>query len=104
MTRADHEAGISPDTGEVARGAEFIAPRLALASGHLQQERLGIMELNSHTCRWPIVKIGAEDFRYCGNRTVQGKPYCVLHCKKAYKPSVRKQRHYTPNWAREFAP
>jgi hypothetical protein len=105
MTRADHKAGIFPDTGEVARDAEFIAPRRSLASGHLQQERrsgcaeqdhypeLGIMELNSHTCRWPIVKIGSEDFRYCGNRTVQGKPYCIIHCQKAYQPNVQKWRH-----------
>lgn len=116
MTRAARKVGISPDTGEVAHDTEFIAPRLALASEHLQQERrsgcveqnpnpeLGIMELNSHTCRWPIVVIGSEDFRYCGNRTVQGKPYCVLHCQKAYKPNVRKQGHYTPNWVRLLPP
>ena len=116
MTRADHKAEISPDTGEVARDVEFVAPRLAVSSEHLQREKrsgrveqepntgLGIMELNSHTCRWPIVVIGSEDFRYCGNRTMEGKPFCVLHCQKAYKPNVRKQEQYTPNWAREFAP
>ena len=109
MTRAAHKAGILPDTGEVARDTEFIAPRLALACERLQEERrsgraaeqeanlgLGIMELKSHTCRWPIAVVGSEEFRYCGNRTVQGKPFCVLHCQKAYQPSVRNQRHYTP--------
>ena len=84
MTRTARKAAISPDTGEVARDAEFIAPKLSLASEHLQQERrsgcaeqdhypeLGIMELNSHTCHWPFVKIGSEDIRFCGNRTLQG--------------------------------
>jgi hypothetical protein len=92
-----------------------MAPGLALASEHLQRERrggrveqepnpgLGIMELDAQTCRWPIVKSGSEDVRYCGNRTVEGKPYCNLHCQKAYRPNAQERRYYTPNWARVLA-
>ncbi len=107
MTRAVHKAEISQDTGEGALRVGFIAPGFAAASEHFQRDRhsgrveqelnpgLGIMELNSHTCRWPIVVIGSEDIRFCGNLTVQGKPFCILHCQKAYRPNVRKPRPYT---------
>ena len=115
MTRAAHKAEISPDTGEGARDVGFFAPGFSLTSEHLQRDRrsgcveqnpnpgLGIMNLNSHTCRWPIIEIGSQDFRYCGNRTVQGKPYCILHCQKAYRPNVQQRRYYIPNRARVLA-
>lgn len=43
-----------------------------------------LIELESRDCRWPI---GDSDFQFCAEETVEGKPYCLKHCKLAYVPS-----------------
>ena len=43
-----------------------------------------LIELESQDCRWPI---GDTDFRFCAEQVVEGKPYCLTHCKLAYVPS-----------------
>lgn len=50
-------------------------------------EPLGITieELQSDSCRW----IGNVRDRYCGDYTVEGKPYCARHCRIAYQPRMR---------------
>jgi len=34
-------------------------------------------------CKWPIGEPGELDFTFCGGVTVQGRPYCAPHCKRA---------------------
>lgn len=43
-----------------------------------------LIELESRDCRWPI---GDNDFQFCAEEVVEGKPYCLKHCKLAYVPS-----------------
>lgn len=43
-----------------------------------------LIELESRDCRWPI---GDSDFQFCAEEVVEGKPYCLKHCKLAYVPS-----------------
>ena len=38
----------------------------------------------SSDCLWPIGDPGDKDFHFCGEPSVQGKPYCEEHCAKAY--------------------
>lgn len=35
-------------------------------------------------CLWPIGDPGDEDFHFCGEPAIPGKPYCGVHCAKAY--------------------
>lgn len=35
-------------------------------------------------CKWPEGDPATQDFRFCGQLTVQGKSYCDRHCKEAY--------------------
>ncbi len=35
-------------------------------------------------CLWPIGDPGDEDFHFCGEPALAGKPYCAEHCAKAY--------------------
>lgn len=35
-------------------------------------------------CLWPIGDPGDEDFHFCGEPAIPGKPYCAVHCAKAY--------------------
>jgi GcrA cell cycle regulator len=42
------------------------------------------VELSNQSCRWPIGHPGDEDFHFCTQRAIQGKPYCVEHSAVAY--------------------
>ena len=35
-------------------------------------------------CEWPIGHPNEIDFHYCGGEKIEGKPYCMEHCSKAY--------------------
>lgn len=43
-----------------------------------------LIDLKINTCRWPIGDPKDEDFHFCGEQTVTGKPYCLAHCQEAY--------------------
>ena len=48
--------------------------------------------LNAGMCSWPDGEPGEEDFRFCGEPIVEGKPYCLHHCERAYvKPSKERR-------------
>jgi GcrA cell cycle regulator len=48
------------------------------------------VELSNYPCKWPIGHPNDPDFKFCSERSVVGKPYCVAHCTMAYvKPKAR---------------
>ena len=100
---------LAPHAGERA-GAErkrapwrpriVSAPRMLLALPREPLPRLediailngcgcSLMELGPGKCRWPINEPGAANFCFCGNRPVEGLPYCVGHARIAYKSPAR---------------
>ncbi len=48
--------------------------------------RCSLLELSKEKCRWPINTPGMEDFSFCGNRPLDGLPYCAGHTRLAYRP------------------
>lgn len=36
-------------------------------------------------CQWPQGHPGSDDFHFCGEPVVPGKPYCNTHCAVAYR-------------------
>jgi GcrA cell cycle regulator len=48
-----------------------------------------LFELSNETCRWPISTPGQQDFCFCGNRPIEGLPYCAGHSRLAYRVSAR---------------
>jgi GcrA cell cycle regulator len=48
-----------------------------------------LLELSPGKCRWPLSEPGTEAFCFCGNRQVEGLPYCVGHARMAYKSAAR---------------
>ncbi len=51
-------------------------------------EFIGLMQLTSSTCHWPIDKDGST--LYCGQQSMDAKPYCAKHCAVAYEPRQKK--------------
>lgn len=39
---------------------------------------------NGPACRWPIGDPKTDDFHFCGDPSIEGKPYCEKHCAMAY--------------------
>lgn len=55
-------------------------------------ERVTIMELKENMCRWPMGDPTQADFRFCGQKTDTGVPYCTHHCRVAYQPAGERRR------------
>ncbi|WP_046865536.1 GcrA family cell cycle regulator [Microvirga massiliensis] len=55
-------------------------------------ERVTIMELREYMCRWPMGDPTKPEFRFCGNRSLTGLPYCNHHAQIAYQPIADRRR------------
>jgi GcrA cell cycle regulator len=64
------------------------AEETAVESAH----KCSLLELSQAQCRWPISEPGAEDFAFCGNKSVDGLSYCVGHARLAYRVPGRARR------------
>ena len=51
-----------------------------------------IVELEDHSCRWPIGDPQRADFGYCGTRAVPSQPYCKHHTHRAHSHEPRTRR------------
>jgi GcrA cell cycle regulator len=56
------------------------------------EQRLTLLQLNEHTCKWPIGDPLTPDFYFCGNHADEGKPYCEFHSRRAYHQLEKKKR------------
>jgi len=56
------------------------------------EQRKTLLQLNEHTCRWPVGEPGKDDFFFCGGDTANELPYCAYHCRVAYQPAAERQR------------
>ncbi len=57
-----------------------------------EAQRLSLLQLNEHTCKWPIGDPLTPDFYFCGQHSGDGKPYCEFHSRKAYHQLDKKKR------------
>ncbi len=61
------------------------------------EQRKTLLQLNEHTCRWPIGDPGGSEFFFCGGETANELPYCTYHSRVAYQPATdrrREKRHF----------
>jgi len=56
------------------------------------EKRLTLLQLNEHTCKWPIGDPLLPDFYFCGGHSDEGKPYCEFHSRRAYHQVDKKKR------------
>lgn len=52
--------------------------------------KVKLVELDSHTCRWPIGDPRDDDFGFCGKKVRTGQTYCDEHAAMAYVKAVRR--------------
>ena len=69
--------------------AEATPPEDAVAI-HSEQH-CSLLELSEERCRWPINSPGEEDFCFCGDRPLEGLPYCPGHSRLAYQTGSRQR-------------
>lgn len=49
-----------------------------------------LVDLDSHTCRWPIGDPRDDDFCFCGKKVRSGQTYCDEHSAVAYVKAVKR--------------
>jgi GcrA cell cycle regulator len=47
------------------------------------EQRVTLMQLTSHTCRWPLWAMDEAERFFCGAEPIPGLPYCNAHFKRA---------------------
>jgi GcrA cell cycle regulator len=60
------------------------------------EQRRTLLQLNEHTCRWPIGDPGAPEFFFCGGDAANELPYCAYHSRVAYQPANDRRRDRRP--------
>ncbi len=75
-----------PVLKSVFAGPQQAADNEPIHEGH----HCSLLELSEERCRWPINTPGGADFCFCGNRPVEGLPYCAGHSRLAYQRVARK--------------
>ncbi len=56
------------------------------------EERVSLLELNEDVCKWPIGDPLHSEFHFCGKHSLDKKPYCEFHAKRAYHNTDKKRR------------
>ena len=47
---------------------------------------------DKNECSWPIGDPRSPDFKFCGDKILEGRPYCALHCSMAYTTSNKEEK------------
>jgi GcrA cell cycle regulator len=54
--------------------------------------RRNVFDFTGPACMWPVGHPGEDDFHFCGEHPVAGKPYCEHHVEVAYiKPKDKSE-------------
>lgn len=91
--------GAAPIVGATAlKPSEDLSTEMEVAPAQMEEifipeaERIGLLGLNEDTCKWPIGDPMNSDFHFCGQGSLEGKPYCEFHSKRAYHQMDRRRR------------
>lgn len=57
-----------------------------------EDKRLSLLQLNEHTCKWPIGDPLTKDFYFCGQHSLDTGPYCEFHSRRAYHQLDKRKR------------
>jgi GcrA cell cycle regulator len=77
-------------TEDVVREVEVVAQQAELVIP--VERRISLLQLNEHTCKWPIGDPLSPDFYFCGQHSDEGRPYCEFHARRAFHQVEKKKR------------
>ena len=83
--RADREAKAKGRAREIAEGT------FTFDQFYEAPNPIGLLALNSNTCRWPYGDPKTDEFHFCGGKPSVGKPYCPTHSRIAYRPATERK-------------
>lgn len=70
------------------KSARSAAPKYCACKGN--KAKVGLTELDNHTCRWPVGDPKDDNFHFCGKKVRIGQTYCEEHSAQAYvKPGKK---------------
>ena|ERR1700677_975230 len=75
-----------------ASNPPIVPPRVDTGAGEACGEPVSLMALAWHHCRWPISGIG-ESTLFCGERKLEGSPYCGKHFARAHVVKEKRSHH-----------
>ena len=81
----------SPHPSVVAEGGASEAPQVQELFIP-EDQRLTLLQLNEHTCKWPIGDPLSPDSYFCGQHSEDRSPYCGFHSRRAYHQVDKKKR------------
>lgn len=70
----------------------YVAPQMDTELFIPEAQRVSLLGLNEDVCKWPIGDPLQAGFHFCGGKSLDGKPYCEFHARKAYHQIERKKR------------
>lgn len=62
----------------------------AATKSEKEHTNIKLVNLDSHTCRWPIGDPRDDDFCFCGKKVRSGQTYCDEHSMMAYVKAFKK--------------
>ncbi|MBR1756143.1 MAG: global cell cycle regulator GcrA-like protein [Alphaproteobacteria bacterium] len=65
-------------------------PKKSEVKNEKKSENIRLVDLDSHTCRWPIGDPRDDDFSFCGKKVRMGQTYCDEHAQLAYVKALKK--------------
>lgn len=80
-------------TEAVAERPKKISPvpsKPAIPAAAPSRTGVSLLQLNEHTCRWPIGDPQYPGFHFCGAKPDKYEPYCAHHAAIAYNPGARR--------------
>jgi len=87
LTKRQSPINSSPRTPRISKPTASIRVRPQMVP--ISADMVKMEELTAGMCNWPEGEPGHEDFRFCGQSAIEGKPYCAGHCARAYVKSTR---------------
>ena len=85
QVRRPSVAAVAKPAAQPASAARQVQER-AIAAAPVKRPVRAVARSNGKgpACLWPIGDPGDEDFHFCGEPSIHGKPYCDEHCARAY--------------------
>jgi GcrA cell cycle regulator len=82
LTRDERMAAVAE------RQDRFACEALPYMTDEQRARTVTLLDLGRGQCHWPLGDPQREDFRFCGGAAEPERPYCLDHCRIAYKAAA----------------